>query len=227
VTVGDRDLGSVLRDMGAAVGAIKFPLEYHAEVFSEAADRQAAQFTLLTVLAGVAVMAFLLLQAVVASWRLAAAVFVTLPAALIGGILTGLAGGELVSIGTLAGLFAVLAISVRTSISLIDHFQRLERTGRRGVGPKLVLAGANDRLGPTLTSVLATAVGLLPFVVLGEIAGLEVVRPMAIFVLGGLITSTLWALFVVPDLFMRSGPSPQADTETLLSEQPALEPTVA
>jgi Cu/Ag efflux pump CusA len=227
VTVSGRDLGSVLRDMDAEVGAIEFPLEYHAEVFSEAADREAAQFTLLAVLAGVAVIAFLLLQAVVASWRLAAAVFVTLPAALVGGILTGLAGGELVSIGTLAGLFAVLAISVRTSISLIDHCQRLERTGQHGVGLPLVLAGANDRLGPTLMSVFATAVALLPFVVLGDIAGLEVVRPMAIFVLGGLITSILWTLFVVPDLYMRSGPSPQADTEALLTEQPALEPTMA
>jgi Cu/Ag efflux pump CusA len=227
VNVSGRDLGSVLQDMEAAVGAIEFPLEYHAEVFSEAADQQAAQFTLLAVLAGVAVMAYLLLQAVVASWRLAAAVFVTLPAALSGGMLAGLAGGELVSIGTLAGLFAVLAISVRTSISLIDHFQRLERTGQHGAGPKLVLAGANDRLGPTLMSVLAIAVGLLPFVVLGDIAGLEVVRPMAIFVLGGLITSTLWTLFVVPDLYLRSGPSPQADTEALLNEQPALEPRMA
>ena len=227
VNVSDRDLGSVLSEMDAAVGAIEFPLEYHAEVFSETADRQAAQLTLLTVLAGVAVMAFLLLQAVVASWRLAAAVFVTLPAALVGGILTGLVGGELMSIGTLAGLFAVLAICVRTSISLIDHYQRLERTGQHSVGPKLVVAGANDRLGPTLISMLAIAVGLLPFVVLGDIAGLEVVRPMAIFVLGGLITSTLWTLFVVPDLYMRSGPSPQAETETLLSEQQGLEPTMA
>jgi CzcA family heavy metal efflux pump len=227
VNVGDRDLASVLRDIDAAVGAIEMPLEYHAEVFSESADRQAAQLTLLAVLAGVAVMAFLVLQAVVASWRLTAAVFVTLPAALLGGILAGLAGGQLVSIGTLAGFFAVLAISVRTSISLIDHYQRLERTGQHAVGPQLVLAGASDRLGPTLMSVLATAAGLLPFVVLGDIAGLEVVRPMAIFVIGGLITSTLWTLFVVPDLYMRSGPSPQADTEALLSEQPALEPTMA
>ena len=225
--VSGRDLGSVLRDIDAAVGAIEFPLEYHAEVFSEAADRQAAQITLLAVLAGVAVMVFLLLQAVVASWRLAAAVFVTLPAAIAGGILAGLAGGELVSIGTLAGLFAVLAISVRTSISLIDHFQQLERTGRHGVGLQLVLAGAHDRLGPTLMTVFATAVGVLPFVVLGEVAGLEVVRPMAIFVLGGLITSTLLTLFIVPDFYMHSGPSPQADTESLLTEQPALEPTMA
>jgi Cu/Ag efflux pump CusA len=227
VTIGDRDVGSVLREMEAAVGSVEFPLEYHAEVFSEAGDQQAAQLTLLGVLAAVAVMAFLLLQAVVASWRLAAAVFVTLPAALIGGVVAGLAGGELVSIGTLAGLFAVLAISVRTCISLIDHFQRLERTGQHAIGPRLVLAGAADRLGPTLMSVLATAVGLLPFVVLGEIAGLEVLRPMAIFVLGGLITSTLWTLFVVPDLYLRSGPSPQAETEAQLREQPALEPTVA
>ncbi|MGH2383801.1 MAG: efflux RND transporter permease subunit [Candidatus Limnocylindria bacterium] len=226
--ISGRDVGSALRDIDAAVGAVEFPLEYHAEVFSEAADRQAAQTTLLAVLAGAAIMVFLLVQAVVASWRLAALVFVTLPTALVGGMLTGFAGGELVSIGTLAGLFAVLAISVRTSISLIDHFQKLERTGAaHAFGPQLVLAGAQDRLGPTLMTVLATAVGVVPFIVLGEVAGLEVVRPMAIFVLGGLITSTLLTLFVVPDIYMRSGPSPQAETETLSTEQPALEPTMA
>ena len=227
VNASGRDLQSVLRDVEAAVGAIEFPLEYHAEVFSEAADGEAAQLTFLAVLAGVTVMAFLVLQAAVASWRLAAAVFVTLPAALAGGILTGLAAGELGSIGTLAGVFAVLAISARTCISLIDHVRRLERTGQHGAGSQLVLAGATDRLGLTLTSVLATAVGLLPFVFVGDVAGLEIVRPMAIFVIGGLITSTLWTLFLVPDLCMRSGPSAQADTEDLLSEQPALEPTMA
>jgi Cu/Ag efflux pump CusA len=172
-------------------------------------------------------MVFLLLQAVFTSWRLATFVFVTLPMAVAGGVLTGLLGGELVSIGTLAGLFAVLAVSVRTSITLIDHLQRLERAGGTGSGQELILSGAQDRLGPTLTTVLATAVGVLPFIVLGEVAGLEVARPMAIFIIGGLITSTLVTLFVVPDIYMRAGPRPEVDTESLSTEQPALEPTVA
>jgi Cu/Ag efflux pump CusA len=226
VNLDGRDVASVLSDIDAAVGRIEFPLEYHAEVFSDAADRQAAESTLLAIMAAAAIAVFLLLQAVVTSWRLAALVFVTIPTAVAGGILTASLGGELASIGTMAGLLAVLAISVRTSISLIDHFQRLERTGRYGSGQELVMVGAQDRLGPTLTTVLATAVGVLPFFVLGEAAGLEVARPMAIFMLGGLVTSTLVTLFVVPDIYMRAGPTPEAAT-AVLTEQPALEPTLA
>ena len=68
---------------------------------------------------------------------------------------------------------------------------------------------------------------MLPFVVMGDVAGFEVVRPMAIFVLGGMVSSTLITLFVLPNLYSRSGPSPESDTETLLSERPALEPAAA
>ena len=74
---------------------------------------------------------------------------------------------------------------------------------------------------------LATAVFALPFIVLGDVAGLEIMRPMAIFVLGGLVSAALLILFVVPSIYLLSGPSPESETETLLSEPPAFEPTAA
>jgi Cu/Ag efflux pump CusA len=222
-----RDIGSVLGDVRTALATVPFPLEYHAEVFSEAATRQEAQTTLLLVLAGTAIMIFLLLQAAFGSWRLAAMVFVTLPAALVGGIVAGLMGGSLISLGSLAGLFVILAISVRTGVALIDHYHRVERDQGEAFGLAAILRGAQDRLGPTLITAFGTALGVLPFLILGDVAGLEIVRPMAVFVLGGLISSTLLTLFVYPSLYLRSGPSTATDTDAMLTEQPTFEPTTA
>ena len=88
-----------------------------------------------------------------------------------------------------------------------------------------IVQGAQERMGPILLTVMATAVGALPFVMLGEVAGLEIARPFAIFLLGGL-TTTLVTLFAIPAIYLRSGPSPETDVETLTSEQPALEPSL-
>jgi Cu/Ag efflux pump CusA len=222
-----RDVGAVLRDVNAAVAAIGFPLEYHAEVFSPAGVQADAQLRLLIVLIGAAILVLLLLQAAFGRWRLAAMVFLTLPAAMVGGLLAGLAGGDLVSLGTLGGVFTVLAISTRTGVALIDHFHKMERVQGEPFGPSLVMKGAQERLGPTLMTAFGTAVAVLPFIILGDVAGLEIARPMAIFVLGGLITSSLVTLFVLPTLYLHSGPRLVADTETLLSEPGAFEPTTA
>jgi Cu/Ag efflux pump CusA len=80
---------------------------------------------------------------------------------------------------------------------------------------------------PIITTVLGTAVFLSPFIVLGDVAGLEIMRPMSIFVLGGLVSSVLLLLFIVPSIYLQSGPSPASETETLLGEPPAFEPTAA
>ena len=74
------------------------------------------------------------------------------------------------------------------------------------LGPGLVLRGARERLAPILMTALATALVLLPLVILGGIAGYEIVRPMAVVILGGLVTSTLLNLFVVPALYLRLRP---------------------
>jgi CzcA family heavy metal efflux pump len=225
--VSGRDIGSVLRDVNAAVSSIQFPLEYHAETFSPAQVQQDALLRLLAVMAGAAILMFLLLQAAFARWRLAFLVLLTLPAAIVGGVVSGLVGGDLFSLGTLGGLLTILAISVRTGVSLIDHYQKIERLENEAFGPGLVIRGAQERLGPTLMTAFGTALAVLPFIVLGDVAGLEIARPMAVFVLGGLVTSTLLTLFVLPTLYLHSGPRLVADTETLLTEQPALEPTTA
>ncbi|MEO5884461.1 MAG: efflux RND transporter permease subunit, partial [Candidatus Limnocylindrales bacterium] len=225
--VNGRDLGAVLADVKARVATIPFEIEYHAEIQSAASDRQESQNRLLAVIVGAVLLVLLLLQAAFGTWRLAFLVLLSLPAAVVGGALATLATGDLVSIGSLAGVITVVAITVRHAVALVDRYRSLERAADGRAGMDLALAGAHERLAPTLVTALGTAAFALPFIVLGDVAGLEIMRPMAIFVLGGLVSSTLLLLFILPSIYLRSGPSPASETESLLTELPAFEPTPA
>ena len=105
--------------------------------------------------------------------------------------------------GSLVGFLTVFGIAARNGILLINHFQHLEREEGESLGPALVIRGARERLAPILMTALATALALVPLVVSGEIPGAEIEYPMAIVILGGLVTSTLLNLFLVPSLYLR------------------------
>jgi Cu/Ag efflux pump CusA len=219
-----RDLNAVLADVRSTVAAVPFDIEYHAEVSSAALEHQESQMRLLAVIGGAAVLMLLMLQAAFGSWRLAVLVMLAMPAAAAGGVVVALATGELMTLGALAGFILVIALTVRHAIALIDRFRRLEGTAD---GIEVAIAGVQERLVPIATTLLATAAFALPFVALGDVAGLEIMRPMATFVLGGLVSASLLILFVLPSIYMLSGPSPESETEVLLSEPPAFEPTAA
>jgi Cu/Ag efflux pump CusA len=206
-----RDLGSVTNDVSRALARVAFPRGYHAELLGEFKERQAAQGRLfgIAILAGIAI--FLLLQTSFASWRLATLIFLTLPMALVGGILAAVAGGGILSIGSLLGFFAVFGIAARNGILLINHCQHLQRFEGEAFGPALVLRGARERLSPILMTSLATGLAVVPLVVLGDLPGHEIEYPMALVILGGLVTSTLLNLFVVPSLYLRFGRRPRED----------------
>ena len=221
--VSGRDFGAVMRDVDAAVGRIAFPLEYHAEVTQIAAERQAELIRLLVAMLAAAIGIYLVLQASFDSWRLASLVFITLPAALIGGLIVGVAlGGGSLTLATIVALFAVMAIAVRNGMGLIATYRELEAVnGHARVD--LVVQGAMERLGPIVTTAVGTAVAIAPFLLLGDFPGFEVVRPMAAVIIGGLVSSTLVCLFVLPAVYLRSGPSPEAETEAPVHvAQPAL-----
>ena len=204
-SVQGRDLGAVVADVERTLQGIRFPLEYHAELLGDSADRQAARQRVVWYAAAAAIGIFLLLQAAFGSWRLATAVFLTLPVALAGGVLAALAGGGLMSLGAVTGFFAVLGIAARNGILLVSRYRQLEGDEGEPFGPGLVLRGARERLVPILAAALAAALALVPLVVLGDDPGREIVRPMAVVVLGGLVTSTLLSLFIVPTLYLRLG----------------------
>jgi len=203
--VAGRDLGSVARDVEAQLASVEFPLEYRAEVLGEYVERQQAADRLFYLGILAAAVIFILLFSSFRSWRLAVLAFVTLPMALVGGLLGAFLGGGVLSLGSLVGFLAVLGIAARNGIMMISHFQHLERYEGEVFGPGLVIRGARERLSPILMTSLATALAVVPLVVAGSIPGNEIEHPMAIVILGGLVTSTLLNLFVLPSLYLRFG----------------------
>ena len=137
--------------------------------------------------------------------------------ALVGGILAAWLAGGIISLGSLVGFFTVFGIAARNGILLINHSQHLEREEGEAFGPALVLRGARERLAPILMTSLATGLALVPLVVLGDRPGHEIEHPLAVVIVGGLVTSTLLSLFVVPSLLLRFGrgaaPNPPAPDE--------------
>ncbi len=184
-----------------------FPPEYHAEVIGESTELNASQDRLM-LFGGAALLAILLiLHAAFGSFRLALLTFLLLPMALVGGVLAVWLGDGVLSLGSLVGFLAVFGIAARNGILMISHFQRLEREEGLAFGPELVLQGATERLAPILMTASATGLALVPLVIAGSIPGHEIEHPMALVILGGLITATMLNLFVLPSLYLRFGRS--------------------
>ncbi len=215
VDVQGRDLAAIAADINERLQKVPFPLEYHAEVLGEYAEQQGALTRLFTFGLAVAIGIFLLLQAAFGSWRLALVAILTLPMALAGGVLAVFLSGGVISLGSLAGFLTVFGIVIRNGLVTTYHFHRLEREEGQTFGPELVLRGARDRIAPILTTAFATAAALLPALFLGDIPGLEVIRPMVIVILGGLVTSLLLDLYVLPVLYLRYGASREPELELL------------
>lgn len=201
-----RSIQAVVNDVNAVLQNYPYPLEYHAEVVSDYAARQAAQRQLLTAALVALFGMYLLLQASVRNWKLALIAVVTLPAALAGGVFTDVLGnGGTISLGLLGGCLAVAGITLRQSVMLFSRYLHLEEQEGQAFGPDLVMRGAQEQLPSVLITALSTGLALLPFVLFGNIPGHEMVRPIAIVVIGGLVTSTWLNLFAMPALYLRFG----------------------
>jgi CzcA family heavy metal efflux pump len=203
-----RDLGSVVRDLEDELESVDFPIGYHAELLGEFTERQEAQRRLLSYASLSLMGIFLILVTSFGSWRLATLAFVTLPMALVGGVLAAYVGGGIISLGSLVGFFTVLGIVARNGIMMVSHYKHLEDHEGMTFGPELVARGSRERLAPILMTALTTGLALVPLVLSGEIPGQEIEYPMAIVILGGLITTTLLNLFVLPSLYLRFGQGP-------------------
>ncbi len=200
--VSGRDLDAVLDDVRDRLATVKFPLEYHAEVLEDVAEDQADQRDLMLISGFAALGLFLLLQSAFGSWRLALVGLLALPLCLAGGLLVAVLDGGALTLSTVLGLVGVAAFGVRAMIAL---FQRLERLRGEGelTGPELVTRAAHDRVLPVLATSLTTVLALVPLLVLGPRSGLEILRPLAGVMAGGLISTALVVLLVLPPLFLR------------------------
>jgi CzcA family heavy metal efflux pump len=228
--VSGRSLGDVASDIRGRLQDSTFPLEYHAEVLEQTTSEEIDGGQILAIAIASIIAVFLLLQAAFRSWRLAGLAFLTLPVSLVGGVIAALiAGGDLL-LGSLLGFLALFGLAARHGVILIRRFQDLERYEGQVFGETLVGRGAVDRLAPALTSTVALALVALVFVVLGSRAGLEVVHPMAVVLLGGLVTTSLVSMFVLPTLYLRYGGGQgavSAEEEELMRRWVGVEPVPA
>jgi CzcA family heavy metal efflux pump len=200
-----RALGEVAREIEERVGKVQFPAGYHPEILGEWAERQSAQSRLgwlaLASFAGI----LALLLADFQSPRLVLLIALTLPFALIGGVMAAWLGGGVLSLGSLVGFVTVLGIAARNGILLVSHYRHLQTEEGRPFGLDLILEGSAERLVPILMTASTAALALLPLVLKGNVPGNEIERPMALVILGGLVTSTLLNLFLLPALYARFG----------------------
>jgi Cu/Ag efflux pump CusA len=202
--VSGRSLDSVANELEGRLRSAALPLEYHAEVLTQTTSSEINLGLVIGAALAVAMAIFLLMQAAVRGWRLAVLAFAMLPVALSGGAFAALIDGGY-TLGSLVGFLALLGIAARNVLTLIRRYQDLERYEGVAFGPELVARGARERLGPMLTTAAALGVVALVFVVMGTQPGLEVVHPMAVVILGGLVTTTLAGLFALPALYLHFG----------------------
>lgn len=208
-----RGLSAVTADAKSRLAQVKFPREHHLEVLGEAEAQAVSDLRLWAYAAGVAILIFFLLHAAFGSWRITSLYVLLLPLALAGGVVAAALSRGSVSVVALLGLFTVLAMAIRGGILQIKQYQRLQAEGQAH-GADLVLRGSRQRFIPIVTGNLAAGLALVPLVIFGVMSGLEIVGPLALIIIGGLVTTTLLNLFILPALYLRfAGQTPAAAAE--------------
>ncbi len=196
------DLGTVAGKVQSKLASLPMAPGHHAELLGEYAARTEARarLALLSIAALLGILMVLHLEFQTA--RLTLLVFATLPLALVGGVVAVLMTGGVVSLGALVGFVTVLGIAARNGVMLVSHFLHLERHEGMPFGPALVLRGVRERLTPIAMTALATGLALVPLVLGGARPGQEIEQPMAVVILGGLVSSTLLNVFAVPCAYL-------------------------
>jgi Cu/Ag efflux pump CusA len=199
------DLGTVARQVEERVLSLTFPQGYHPEFLGEYAARQESRNRLFAFGALSLLGIFLILYSDFQSGRISLLIFFSLPFALVGGVLAAFLSGGVLSLGSLLGFVTVIGIAARNGILLVSHYRHLEQEEGVAFGRDLIVRGSEERLSPILMTALTTALALLPIVVGGNKPGHEIEHPMAVIIIGGLVTSTILNLFLMPVLYQRFG----------------------
>jgi CzcA family heavy metal efflux pump len=200
-----RDLTSFVAEAERAVGKVRLPPGVTFELEGEHLARRALvrELMLMGPAAGVGIV--LLLWVAFGSVRRLLLVLVNVPFALVGGVVAVYLTGGKLDVGALIGFVTLFGITMRNGMMMVAHWQHLHEVEGEPWGPELVYRGARERLAPVLMTALVTALGLLPIALGGGEAGREIEGPMALVILGGLVTSTALNLLVLPVLYRRWG----------------------
>lgn len=198
--VAGRDINSVVGDVKSTIDReIHLPEGYRIEYGGQFESAAAATRTLVLAFMAALIVIFLLLYVEFRDVSLSAIVLLNLPLALIGGVLAVFFTSNELSIPAIIGFITLFGIATRNGILLISKYQHTLEKGTPW--RETIMKGSLDRLNPILMTALTAALALIPMIVNGDKAGNEIQSPMAVVVLGGLITSTLLNIYVVPIVF--------------------------
>jgi Cu/Ag efflux pump CusA len=198
--VAERDLRGVVQDIQKNINnTVTLPegyrIEYGGQFESEA---KASQTLMLTSILAILII-FLLLFQEFKNFKLAGIILLNLPLALIGGVFAIYFTSGILSIPAIIGFITLFGIATRNGILLVSHYQQLQN---KGVSPtETIIKGSGDRLNPILMTALTAALALIPLAMRGNLAGNEIQSPMAKVILGGLLTSTLLNIYIVPIIY--------------------------
>jgi CzcA family heavy metal efflux pump len=203
--VADRDLGSVIEDVRGIISqSVPLPQGYYVQYGGqfEAQEKASRQITLLSIVTICGI--FLLLFISLKSARFALLVMANLPLALIGGVVMVFLSGGTLSVASLVGFITLFGIATRNGIMLISHYMHL--MSEEGVSFRdAIIQGSMERLSPILMTALVTGIGLLPLALGAGEPGKEIQHPMAVVILGGIVTSTFLNMIVIPALYLKYG----------------------
>jgi CzcA family heavy metal efflux pump len=204
--VAGSDVATFVRAAQAAIAAkVQFPAGSYLQ-FAGTAEAQAQSQRDLTVNALVAGLGIVLLLSIITrNWRNLLLVLANLPFAMVGGVLAVFATGGVLSLGGMVGFVTLLGITLRNSILMVAHYEHLVEVEGMTWGLDAAVRGAGDRLTPILMTSIVTGLGVLPLAIGTGDAGREIEGPMALVILGGLLTSMALNLFVLPVLALRFG----------------------
>ncbi len=204
--VANRDLGSVVKDIQERVKTqVALPQGYFVEYGGQFEAQQEATRTLsvLTIFSVVAI--FFLLMKALGDWRAALQVLINIPLAMIGAIIAMLITGGVFSVATLVGFISLVGITSRNGIMMISHYLHLMREEGEDFNEKMIIRGSLERLVPVLMTALTAGLSLIPFAIAAGAPGKEILHPLAVVVLGGILTSTLLDQLVTPAVFYKFG----------------------
>ncbi|MEQ8687939.1 MAG: efflux RND transporter permease subunit [Imperialibacter sp.] len=195
-----RDLLGAVNEIKAFVGAnVPMPQGYRIEYGGQFESEQKASQLLLTTAILAVLVILLLLYFEFQNVRLALIVLINLPLALIGGVMIIYFTSGIVSIAATIGLISLFGIATRNGILLVSRYEDLRKEGV--AGRELIISGATDRLNPILMTALTTGLALIPLVLKGGEPGNEIQSPMAVVILGGLLSATILNLIVIPCVY--------------------------
>lgn len=215
--VAERDLGSVAQEIQQKIGAqVSLPEGYFIEYGGQfEATREATRtLSLLTIFSLVAIF-FLLIKAL-GDWRSALQVMINIPLALIGAVIALLLSGGVFSIATLVGFISLVGITSRNGIMMISHYLHLMREEGENFTEEMIIRGSLERLVPVMMTALTAGLSLLPLAIAADAPGKEILHPLAVVVLGGIITSTLLDQIVTPAVFYKFG---RPSAERIIAER--------